>query len=383
VNEPGGSRGPGFTRAVHLTRAVTEICERRLEEAEAAIDAAIQLEPDAPEAYWLRSSVHRQRGRYAEAARDWITSLSLDPHFLEAEKLRWAIDRVRSAFLCDPIVDAEWGKPCAGRLYSAELEWLLKGRARSLAERRQVLARPSCSLPCPSQCCYFDEEPFLFIEPSKIGVLRTFLRECNLPETEHIGRASAAEAAERLGDERSSMFLSEEDGERCAHYLRCDERAMPLAYRDRPRRLDVRAVPWVNAASRACRFVSDSGCLLHDVGDPPGLETCRAFLCLTGFVFTVLRHLGAVSPAALAARTIADLHEQAIQLLPLLDDFYAGEEATAHMATMRESLRAAIDADVAVKFDQVSAAIAGYQSAAGMLAGYHERQIGVLRASVG
>ena len=215
MNGSGCSRGPGLTRAVHLTRAVTAIAERRLEEAEAAVQGAIQAEPGAPEAYWLRSSVHRQRGRYAEAARDWMTCLSLDPHFLDLEQLRLAADRVRSAFLDDSVVGAGQDEP-RGRTHCAEIASILADRARSLAERRQALTWPSCSLPCPSQCCYFDEEPFLFVEPSKIGVLRAFLREHDLPEAEHIGRAPAAETVERLGEERSAMFLSGEGGERCA-----------------------------------------------------------------------------------------------------------------------------------------------------------------------
>ena len=158
---------------------------------------------------------------------------------------------------------------------------------------------------------------------------------------------------------------------------------MPLVYRDRPRRLDLRAGAVAERRVSRMPVLSDRGCLLHDLGDPPGLETCRAFLCLTGFVFTVLRYLGVAAPEALAVSSIADLHEQAIRLLPLLEEFYAGREAGAHLATMRERLAEAIDADAAGKRDQISAAIAGYRSAAGRLAEYHERQIDVLRAAVG
>lgn len=382
MSEVASHRGPGYRRRVHLARAVDAIRAGQLERAEAEIEAAIDLDPGAPEAYWLRSSVCRQSERYADAARDWARCLSLDPHFLEAETLETAVARVLRALLTDPILDA--GRACApagGRL-SPEPAAFLDERVRAVGERRKALTWASCSLPCPSQCCYIDEDPFIFVEPGKIEAVRAVVRERGLRESERIGRASAAECVERVGEERTAAILCAEEGEPCAYYLRRDERAMPLAYRDRPRRLDGHALPWLTAASRACSFVGANGCELHQVGDPPGLGICRAFLCLTGFVFCVLRHLGVVSSAALASRQISDLHEQALRLLPQLDEFFVAREASPHQAIVKERLVDAIEADVAGARDRVAAEMAACRAAAQLLSRDEEVWLEGLRKAV-
>jgi hypothetical protein len=79
------------------------------------------------------------------------------------------------------------------------------------------------------------------------------------------------------------------------------------------------------------------------------LPSCKEFLCLTGFVFLVLEHLGIVSAAELKGKSMAVLNEAAVEALLLLSDRMYGDGASlsAMRAAMRQTPVAAIDADAA------------------------------------
>jgi hypothetical protein len=349
-------------------------------------DAAVALAPDAAHAYALRSTAWRALGDYVKASLDHGACLARDPHFVEASALATVSQNIRRAFLDDAVCNPAWLERLPA-VSSPDLSSIISDRARRLAQRRRALERPSCPLPCPSQCCYLDEEPFVFVEPAKLAALAAFLRRHGLREQDHLARAPVSQCAARFGVDRLAMFAAHEEDGDYVYFVRRDDRRMPrLSPAERPRHPDVRPVGWLNRDSRACSFLSRQdgrGCLVHRVGRPPGLEMCRAFLCLTGFAFVLVNSLGRLSRIRLRDRTMADLHETAVALLPALEDHFAGDEVVRHESAMHHALSEALDADEAGKTEKVRRSLDAYRLAQNALATRQRRQRRIVRGILG
>jgi hypothetical protein len=76
------------------------------------------------------------------------------------------------------------------------------------------------------------------------------------------------------------------------------------------------------------------------------LPSCKEFLCLTGFVFVVLKHLSLTDESEVASRSIRELNRIAIESLPMLGSELFGHESVGeHEKMVEDLLKKAIEAD--------------------------------------
>ena len=200
------------------------------------------------------------------------------------------------------------------------------------------------------------------IDPTGLPAVRAFLRTSNLVEDEYLARVEKSQVpgAFRPFD---SWFAADEDGKEHLYYIRRGSRRLGTIDTPLPRTLSVVEIGWLTSRSRQCAFVCDSGCAVHDVGDPPGPAACRQFLCVTAFVFLLLADQGMTSLEALSGQSMADLHETALAALPLLAAGVSSPEATAARADARQSLALAVASDLSGAEEATRVALARYAAA--------------------
>lgn len=326
-----------YERAI---RACFSAVERRDFDAaiQAATDAAA-LEPGLVLAYHFRAIAWLVRGDYVQAARDRATCAALDPHYREAPALRRALDTIRAAYQRDPVVDDGWKPEACGH---PALRATLERREAEMRRRRSLLARPSCDLPCPSLCCYFEEEPFsngIVLSDDELSAVRDCLCESGQEETRHLAWVGGKA------------------------YPKRDGRTIPADLGWRPRSSSYGEILWLTSRSRACAFVDTSGCAVHDAGGA-GITACRAFLCVAAFVCLLLRDEAIVDAAGLARHTMTELHELAVTVVPQLAALFDAPDVVGARQDMRAALGDAIDRDRAGNTSGVDAALGRYGAGA-------------------
>ncbi len=100
--------------------------------------------------------------------------------------------------------------------------------------------------------------------------------------------------------------------------------------RDMPKGRDYRSLMWIDDTARPCCFFKDGRCSIYGAGGEPSLDSCSSFLCMTGFIFLVLEHLGMVNEKLSEGLSIARLNEIAVEALLILGgDVYGNEELLA------------------------------------------------------
>jgi tetratricopeptide (TPR) repeat protein len=343
--------------AAAFTRYVSA-CERRdYAEAIRALDEAVACEPETVEPYERRGRLWRLLGDYVRASGDYATCLALDAHWRDRDSIRSAAGLLRDAYVTTPAEDGRWD-PSACR--SQDLRTLLQTRAVQAARRRAVLERPSCDLPCPSRCCYFEDETFVYgvhLDAQELAAAREYLRAADLPEGDYLARVERHRCPQCL-QARDAWFVTAEDGREYMYYPRRGSRVPGADDGPPPRNSDYLNLRWLTRRSRACMFLGETGCAVHDVGVPPGLATCRHFLCLTAFVFLIAGDVGLASKEDLASRSMRDLSEAALAVLPMLAAGLGSVDARAAQADVRDALAAAVAADQAGDEEAVRAALA-------------------------
>ena len=154
----------------------------------------------------------------------------------------------------------------------------------------------------------------------------------------------------------------EEAGQRLVYFPRRDERvrgALPRAARPKSRTFTDLA--WDQPHATACRLLGELGCLVHDLGAPPGFTVCRRFLCLAAFVLLVLVEEGVVRREDLAGRPMDDLNEAAIRgLLEWDARIHKNGDLAALEEEMRNALGCAVEADRTQKHQEGRAALSAY-----------------------
>jgi hypothetical protein len=356
----------GAPYAAALSRYLSALEGRDFVAALHALDDAVAIEPELVEAYHRRAHLWRLLGDYFRASRDYAACVRLDPHYRGRDAIREAARQLAGAYRADPVVDEQWD-PAACR--NRELRAVLEARGAEAARRRSLLARPSCDLPCPSLCCYFEAEASVYgvhVAACELAALSEHLRMSGLAESDHLARVARDQAPAAV-QERVGAFVPGEDGKEYLYYPRRGPAAAGITRESAPRTQACADVTWVTSRSRGCLFIRPTGCAIHDVGEPPGLAVCRGFLCLTAFVFVVARDCGFTTRSELACYSIADLHERALAVLPRMADSVCSPEASAASREMRDALAAAIDADRAGDGEATRAHLARY--AAGRRAG--------------
>ncbi len=330
--------------AVRSDLALTYLNKGDPDKALQEINGAIAREPDAAEYYSRRSTMWRTKGEDAKAEEDERTAVRCDKNYGRITRIRASAAALQRAFFDDPVHLPDPAGIKDSRLMAMVVE------ADSLLSN-PGLQEKSCIVPCPAYCCHFGHEPIVhgvWIGAWKLRAVRAFLKEKGLRE-----KAFVAALPVRLKGYLARLIpphvvMRQGGQDRVFYPRRAAARLGKRLMKEAPKGMDYRDVTWFTAHARACIFLKDRRCMMYDVGGE-ALPSCKEFLCLTGFVFLVLEHLGIVSTAELKGKPMAALNEAAVEALLLLSDRIYGDGAplSALRAAVRQTLAAAVDADAA------------------------------------
>ncbi len=339
-----------------------------------AMSRAIKLAPGAADYYHERAVFLEVLGRPDLALDDVKKAVSLDRNYERVDEIRWAARVVEEAFRppADSLEDT-------GRIGSEELRRMLEEKGGA-----DIFRKPSCPVvSCPAYCCHFTGRLLLHgvtIGPWKLQGLRRYFQEKGLREKDLLDVFPVAEAehGEDLFAPQDVMKLG---GVASVTFPR--QGTSPLGRdlaRDIPKGKDYRTLMWIGQEARPCVFLSGGRCSLYDVGDEASLDPCSAFLCMTGFVFVVLRSLGLIDREAMGASSMAELNGIAVDALIILArDVYGSDEAVASADPMVQELRSAVEEDLAGNDGLRDEAMGRYR----LLKNRHDGLIGRLVVSAG
>ncbi len=346
------------------------------------ITRAIQLAPSCAEYYERRAAIWHLLGDTLKGQEDEAQAVGLDADYRRIGRIRKAIEALRNAF--SPSASPEgYDSP---RPESEELKEVIERARISTDLRAAAVAERSCILPCPAYCCHFSGEPVLHglcIGPWKLQAIRRHSRERGLSEEDLLGRLPFGPEEKRLRL-IPPHFVVHEAGKRFVFYPR--RIGKPLG-KDRlkglPKTIDFREPAWITADAKACAFLDEGRCAIHDLGDEPALPACKEFLCLTAYVFLILDHLGLVEAQGTLARPMEELNALAVEGLLLLSErLYGNEEIGRIEAAMRDALKDALEADVRKDHPRVAVLLARYRELEKEHEALFARQTALLRQDV-
>ncbi|MEI6153692.1 MAG: tetratricopeptide repeat protein [Deltaproteobacteria bacterium] len=248
------------------------------------ITIAVRMSPSVPEYYYERGVVRQLKGDLNEATRDYKSAVEIDANYRRIALIRSGAAIVNQAF--------------------------------------PDLAQRSCPIStCPAYCCHFTGEPLrhgVYIGAGKLYAVRKFLSKKGLQEDSFMKRLPY-NGEDHLSRLVPPNYILKEHGSRFiyypgrkAHFL---DRA---AIKDLPKGRDYQTLMWINEKASPCAFLHEKQCSIHSVGDETGLDSCKQFFCMTGFIFLVLKHLGIVSETQFQSKTMRELNRIAVESLLIL-----------------------------------------------------------------
>jgi hypothetical protein len=261
-----------------------------------AISRAIKLAPGIPEYYHERSRFLVSLGRPDLAGEDMKKAIDIDDNYRRIDIIRNAAGILNEAF-------------------------------------RDAFDKPSCPVRvCPAYCCHFKDSMFLHgvtVKAWKLNAIREYCAENGLREKDFLG-SLPVEGVDNAGDIFPPCDMMKYNGALSVIFpLRGEEVLDAGLARDIPKSRYYRSLMWIDAAARPCSFLEKGRCSIYAAGGEPSLDSCASFLCMTGFVFTVLGHLGMLNEERLAGRSMADLNQAAVEALIILGSVYGNEELQA------------------------------------------------------
>jgi tetratricopeptide (TPR) repeat protein len=344
----------------HYHLCLTYIEKKESDKALREINRAIELNPSVAKYYYRRSQIWQSRGDRARADEDHDRAIGLDGNYAHVQRIRSSYGTIEHAF--SNVEMLEWCNTV--RAKGRELSNVVRELGTSLDEARQALETASCVLPCPAYCCHFSGETIrhgLHIGAWKLSAIRGLLKEMHLPEGDLLGRILFT-GEEHLVRLIPPHHVVKERGEPFVYYPKRGEKALGKALLDDlPKGKDYQELLWINEESRACGFLREGKCMIHDLGEEPGLPACKEFLCMTGFVFAVLDHLGVVEASQLRTRSMAELNRLAVKALLILGKTLYDERLTRLRTAGYEALKAAVEADAGDASDEVERCLTKYR----------------------
>jgi len=324
-----------------------------------AMTRAIKLAPGVPEYYHERGILLKTLGRPDLADDDTKKAIGLDRNYERIDMIKWAARIVGQVFPGGLTVQTD------GHVRSRELQGILDRIKREAQHREEVFHKPSCPVAaCPAYCCHFTGKLLLHgvtVGPWKLRNLRD-----HLSEKGHSGEDPLETFPLVHAEHSDSLFppgdIMMQQGAACVTFPRQKDSVLggDLA-RDIPRGQDYRTLMWIAENAKPCIFLADAKCSIYDVGGDPSLDSCASFLCMTGFVFVILKYLGLLDEEAAAAKTMAELNAIAVDaLIVLARDVYGSEEARTCASEVARELACAIGEDRARNDAARDAAIEHY-----------------------
>ena len=330
------------------------------EQALREINKAIRLKPSVAKYYHRRSLILQSLGDTAHATRDHDKALELDGNYAFVDAIRSTYSAIEQAF--SNVEMSEWS---AGVRPKHQVLGSIIGEFReSLKKAREAMETTSCALPCPAYCCHFGGEPIrhgVHIGAWKLQAIRAFLKAKNVSEEDYLGRI-AFKGEEHLARLFPPHYIVKEHDGRFIYFPKKSRKALGASLvKDLPKGREYQELLWINEESKACAFLHEGRCMIHDLGGEPGLPSCKEFLCITGFVFAVLDFLGIVARDHVRTLSMAGLNRLAIEALLILGRTLYGERLIRLGTEEYAALKAAAKADSGGSADEVDRRIAEYR----------------------
>jgi len=331
-----------YTRA-HLSLVYEKKSDNR--RAITEITRAIESEP-ANAAYYLRRGALWQReGNRARSDEDYDTALRLDANCRRMTEIGEALQVIRKAFAVNET--DQWIDVI--EVSSRRLGSILRGTAAARGKRRQAVEYQSCPVRCPAYCCHFSKELFLhgvLLGPWKLQATRAFLKTNGAPERSFIARRTMSEQELRLHLVSPDVVVREEGRKKVFYPRRTDRCIGPEEAGTIPFDLNYNRLDWITEESKACAFLSEGRCMIHDLGGESALPACKEFLCLTGFIFLVLIHLDVISRDDITVLSMGESNRIAIEAgLLLAKRIYSHKGMMRLERDLHETLKGAAEAD--------------------------------------
>jgi len=345
-----------YTR-YHLCLAYAE--KKDFAKALREINRAIELNPSVAKYYHRRGLIWESIGDRARAAEDQSRATKLDANYTRIGEIRSSYSAIEQAF--SNVDMLEWCSTL--RVKDRELSRVVRGFEESLKKISEAVETASCLLPCPSYCCHFEGETVrhgVHIGAWKLSEIRRFLKEKNLCEGDFLGRIPFT--GEHLLRLVPPHYVLKERDEKFVYYPKRSEGRLGKADLSQiPKAKDYQELLWISEKSRACVFLCGGRCLIHDLGNESGLPACKEFLCMTGFVFAVLRHLEIVETSQLQNMSMADLNRLGVEALLILHETMYDDHLTRLKNSGYKALKAAVQADAMEESGEVQQYLAEYR----------------------
>jgi hypothetical protein len=308
-------------------------------------DRAIALDPYAARYYYERSELQHLTGNESGARLDSERAMRLDANYSRIEEV-WHALKV----LEESVFPAEITGSCREEQISdPRLNDALSALPVSSGRAHQSLESVSCPLPCPAYCCHFEGSPLLHglsIGPWKLLKIKEMLRDRGLREEDFLDRIELTGEQEIQNLIRPDHLLRE----RLGAYVYAPKEGKSLLSAAfvacRPKGRDYQDLVWINAKSRACSFLHEDRCMIHDLGDELALPACKEFLCLTGFVFVLLARWDLVEPETIAGKSMEQLNRAAIDSAIMLSaELCRADDLNRIRTSLEEAVSDALRAD--------------------------------------
>lgn len=309
------------------------------------LNRAIEINPNVPEYYLARGNIFRMMGMAMSAENDEHKACEIDENYKRIDAIKTGLVVVKEA-LSGPAWLDDVGKK---KIKNRKLREAVRDIVEARNMRQDILNSSSCVLPCPSYCCHFSKETIvhgLHIGPWKLHAIRKFLRGKGLSEDTYLGRLPY-DGEQHLKELIPPPSIVSEKGEKWIYYpLRQKKKLRSTLLANLPRGNEYQTLVWINEKARACVFLHGRRCMIHDAGGEDSLPSCKEFLCLTGFTFSVLKSLQIVGDEEIEHRTMEELNNIAIEaVLVLAREMFGHERVNLYEGKMEELLKKVIEAD--------------------------------------
>jgi hypothetical protein len=286
--------------------------------------------------------------------------LKLDKHYIRIKEINHAARVLRRAFLTSTI-----HRPLdATRVRQRTLREAIDDYTQLQQAFPGNVENSTCTLPCPAYCCHFSGETIthgLSIGPWKLLAIRNFLKDKGLPEKDFLGKMTLS--AEQHVSQLIPPHHTVREGDDLVVYFPARQKGSlsSATLHSVPKDVHYKSLVWINKRAKPCAFLHDRRCMIHDLGDEPGLPSCKEFLCMTGLVFVVLDHLGAVNKRRVTSIALEDLNKIAIEALRIItSELIEHPNLTKHRKTIKTLLQKAIKEDKEGNKNLVSSLLTRY-----------------------
>ena len=291
--------------------------EKRFDEAIVFFQKAIELD-DQPYSHYHLGLIHKERMEFDKALREITMAVRMSPSVPEYYHERGVVRQLKGD-LDEASRDYKRAVKIDGNYRRITL---IKSSAAIVNLAFPDLTQRSCPIStCPAYCCHFTGEPLrhgVYINAGKLYATRKFLGEKGLQGDSFIKRLPY-NGEDHLSRLVPPNYILKELGSRFVDYPKKKDFFLNrAALKDLPKGRDYQTLMWINEKASPCTFLHEKQCLIHSVGDETGLDSCKQFFCMTGFVFLVLEHLVIVSKTQFQSKTMGELNKIAVESLIIL-----------------------------------------------------------------